>query len=100
MQAIIQLQKIEEDRIKILQELLERVQAAPGEVLFREGDGANDVSMIQQAHIGIGIFGKEGHQVWRRPKLFLTFSQSPQAVRASDFGLRKFFHLLGCNITR
>lgn len=27
------------------------------------GDGANDVSMIQQANIGIGIAGKEGMQV-------------------------------------
>lgn len=26
------------------------------------GDGANDVSMIQAAHIGIGIFGREGTQ--------------------------------------
>ena len=25
------------------------------------GDGANDVNMIQKAHIGIGIFGKEGN---------------------------------------
>jgi P-type E1-E2 ATPase len=24
------------------------------------GDGANDVNMIQSAHIGVGIFGKEG----------------------------------------
>lgn len=24
------------------------------------GDGANDVSMIQEAHVGIGIYGKEG----------------------------------------
>jgi P-type E1-E2 ATPase len=24
------------------------------------GDGANDVSMIMEAHIGIGIKGKEG----------------------------------------
>jgi phospholipid-transporting ATPase len=24
------------------------------------GDGANDVSMILQAHVGVGIFGKEG----------------------------------------
>jgi phospholipid-translocating ATPase len=24
------------------------------------GDGANDVSMIQEAHVGFGIFGKEG----------------------------------------
>lgn len=26
------------------------------------GDGANDVSMILEANIGIGIFGKEGMQ--------------------------------------
>ncbi|CAG9333982.1 unnamed protein product [Blepharisma stoltei] len=26
------------------------------------GDGANDVSMIQEAHIGVGILGKEGMQ--------------------------------------
>eukprot|EP00347_Sterkiella_histriomuscorum_P004736 403359304 len=26
------------------------------------GDGANDVNMIQKAHIGVGIFGKEGYQ--------------------------------------
>lgn len=25
------------------------------------GDGANDVNMIQQAHVGIGIMGKEGN---------------------------------------
>ncbi len=26
------------------------------------GDGANDVNMIQTAHIGVGIFGKETNQ--------------------------------------
>lgn len=25
------------------------------------GDGANDVNMIQQAHIGFGLMGKEGN---------------------------------------
>lgn len=24
------------------------------------GDGANDVNMIKKAHIGIGLYGKEG----------------------------------------
>lgn len=24
------------------------------------GDGANDVNMIQEAHIGVGIYGNEG----------------------------------------
>jgi phospholipid-translocating ATPase len=26
------------------------------------GDGANDVAMIQEAHIGVGLFGHEGSQ--------------------------------------
>lgn len=25
------------------------------------GDGGNDVNMIQEAHIGVGILGKEGN---------------------------------------
>ena len=41
------------------------------------GDGANDVSMIQAAHIGIGIYGKEG----------------TQAARASDYAIQQFSHL-------
>ena len=27
------------------------------------GDGANDVSMIRKAHVGVGLTGKEGRQV-------------------------------------
>lgn len=38
------------------------------------GDGANDVSMIQAADVGIGISGQEGMQ----------------AVMASDFALSRF----------
>lgn len=38
------------------------------------GDGANDVSMIREAHIGVGISGQEGMQ----------------AVLASDFSLAQF----------
>ncbi len=41
------------------------------------GDGANDVSMIQEAHVGIGIFGKEGRD----------------AARSADFAFAKFKHL-------
>lgn len=41
------------------------------------GDGGNDVSMIQAAHIGIGIVGKEGRQ----------------ASLAADFSLTKFSQL-------
>jgi P-type E1-E2 ATPase len=38
------------------------------------GDGANDVGMIQTAHIGVGVKGKEG----------------TQAVLASDYSIGQF----------
>ncbi|KAJ3083920.1 phospholipid transporting ATPase [Rhizoclosmatium hyalinum] len=41
------------------------------------GDGANDVSMIQAAHIGVGIAGEEGLQ----------------AVMASDYAIAQFKYL-------
>lgn len=41
------------------------------------GDGANDVSMIQEAHVGLGIFGKEGRI----------------AARSADFSFAKFKYL-------
>lgn len=41
------------------------------------GDGANDVSMIQTADVGIGISGQEGMQ----------------AVMASDFSMPRFKYL-------
>lgn len=55
------------------------------------GDGANDVSMIQAADIGIGISGQEGMQVSFASTLLVTFllsiiliselSNSPQSWR-------------------
>jgi phospholipid-translocating ATPase len=41
------------------------------------GDGGNDVSMIQEAHVGIGLEGKEGKQ----------------ASLAADYSINKFKHL-------
>ena len=41
------------------------------------GDGANDVSMIQEANVGIGIYGREG----------------TLAARSSDYALSRFCHL-------
>ena len=32
----------------------------PEVITLSIGDGANDVSMIREAHIGIGLFGNEG----------------------------------------
>ena len=45
---------------------------ATDEVTVAIGDGANDVSMIHAADVGVGIFGKEGTQAAR----YLT-SHSP-----------------------
>ncbi|XP_041354452.1 phospholipid-transporting ATPase IF-like isoform X2 [Gigantopelta aegis] len=42
------------------------------------GDGANDVSMIQEAHVGLGIMGKEGRQ----------------ASTCSDYSFAKFHFIL------
>ena len=51
------------------------VKSAPSEPLtLAIGDGANDVSMLQTAHIGVGIVGAEGMQ----------------AVRAADYALAQF----------
>ena len=33
-----------------------------GKVTLAIGDGANDVNMIQSAHLGVGLMGKEGNQ--------------------------------------
>ena len=33
----------------------------PGSITLAIGDGGNDVNMIQTAHAGIGVFGKEGN---------------------------------------
>ncbi len=41
------------------------------------GDGATDVSMIQEAHVGLGIAGKEGRA----------------AVRSADYAFATFKHL-------
>lgn len=46
----------------------------PTPITLAIGDGANDVSMIQEAQVGVGISGKEGMQ----------------AVNASDFAIAQF----------
>lgn len=46
----------------------------PEIVTLAIGDGANDVSMIREAHIGVGLYGNEGMR----------------AVQSSDFALGEF----------
>jgi P-type E1-E2 ATPase len=45
-----------------------------GKITLAIGDGANDVNMIQEAHVGIGIIGNEGKQ----------------AANSSDFAIHRF----------
>ncbi|KAL1841892.1 hypothetical protein VTJ49DRAFT_6414 [Mycothermus thermophilus] len=47
---------------------------APSAVTLAIGDGANDISMIQTAHVGVGISGREGLQ----------------AARISDYSIAQF----------
>ncbi|KAI1978267.1 drs2 neo1 protein [Ophidiomyces ophidiicola] len=49
-----------------------------GSITLAIGDGANDIAMIQEAHVGIGITGKEGLQ----------------ASRIADYSIAQFRFLL------
>jgi len=53
---------------------LVRQNVSPEPITLAIGDGANDVGMIQEAHVGVGISGKEGKQ----------------AVNAADFAIAQF----------
>ncbi|KAL4445931.1 hypothetical protein ABPG74_010923 [Tetrahymena malaccensis] len=55
------------DVVKLVKEKLNKITLAIG-------DGANDVNMIQEAHIGVGIYGNEGMR----------------AVQASDYAIGQF----------
>ncbi len=49
-------------------------EACPGEITLSIGDGGNDVPMINEAHVGVGIYGKEGMQ----------------AAQAADYAIGEF----------
>ena len=55
-------------------DIVRLVKSNTSKITLSIGDGANDVNMIQEAHIGIGLYGKEGMR----------------AVQASDYGLVDF----------
>mmetsp|Transcript_18038 Transcript_18038/g.27043 ORF Transcript_18038/g.27043 Transcript_18038/m.27043 type:complete len:1573 (+) Transcript_18038:61-4779(+) len=60
-------------------ELVEMVRFGikPEPITLAIGDGANDVTMIQKAHVGVGISGNEGQQ----------------AANVSDFSISRFKYL-------
>ena len=49
----------------------------PNSITLAVGDGANDVSMINESHVGVGIKGVEGRE----------------AAKASDYAICEFKHL-------
>eukprot|EP00124_Ichthyophonus_hoferi_P005556 Ihof_evm1s836 gene=Ihof_evmTU1s836 len=58
-------------------EIVELVKNRCGAITLAIGDGANDVGMIQAAHVGVGISGQEGLQ----------------AARAADYTIAQFKYL-------
>ncbi|AET39861.1 aminophospholipid-translocating P4-type ATPase DRS2 Ecym_5071 [Eremothecium cymbalariae DBVPG len=66
-------------RVSPLQKALvvKMVKRKTNSLLLAIGDGANDVSMIQAAHVGVGISGMEGMQ----------------AARSADFAIGQFKYL-------
>ena len=56
----------------------QKIKEITGKRIACVGDGGNDVAMIQEAHVGLGIEGKEG----------------VQASLASDFSVRRFKDLM------
>ncbi|KAG8192507.1 hypothetical protein JTE90_018029 [Oedothorax gibbosus] len=58
-------------------EVVRLIQTQTGKRTCAVGDGGNDVSMIQEADVGIGIVGKEGKQ----------------ASLAADFSVTQFSHI-------
>ena len=58
-------------------QLVNLIKSTEKAVTLAIGDGANDVGMINEANVGIGIQGKEGSQ----------------AARASDYSIKEFSHL-------
>ncbi|EAY06964.1 phospholipid-translocating P-type ATPase, flippase family protein [Trichomonas vaginalis G3] len=57
--------------------IVSMVKERQGTMTLAIGDGANDVGMIQEAHIGVGVFGREGSQ----------------AAQSADFAIPRFKHL-------
>lgn len=58
--------------------IVKLVKGFKGSLTLAIGDGANDVGMIQEAHVGVGISGLEGNQ----------------AAMTSDFAIPRFRHLI------
>ncbi|KAF4742695.1 hypothetical protein FOZ62_023355 [Perkinsus olseni] len=65
-----------EQKSQVVSLVMDRV-GSEGSLCLAIGDGANDVPMLNKAHVGIAIFGKEGMA----------------AVQNADFAIAQFWHL-------
>ena len=59
-------------------------EAKVGNVTAAIGDGGNDISMIQEAHVGLGIIGLEGNA----------------AAKAADFAFTKVDKIARASVKR
>ena len=73
----------------------------PKKVTLSIGDGANDVNMILQAHVGVGILGKEGQQAARSADFAigqfrflkpLMFCHGRESIRRNSFLIQYSFY--------
>ena len=63
--------------------MVKAIKKGEGRVCLAIGDGANDVSMLHKAHVGVGIFGQEG----------------TQAARAADYAIYQFKYGFSNSVT-
>ena len=68
---------VKREKTRLLGLVVEMVKKGLNCLTLAISDGANDVAIIQEAHIGVGITGIEGHQ----------------AVMSSDYAIGQFRYL-------
>ena len=72
-------------------QIIECIKKHTNSVTLAIGDGANDVAMIQAAHIGIGIYGLEGTQ---------ALAASDYAISQVSLKMNLFFTYFGIHKQR
>jgi len=60
----------------VLLKVTRLIKSGTGKTTLAIGDGANDVGMLQEADVGIGISGVEGMQVPKKVDILFKFLKS------------------------
>lgn len=71
-----------------LDQVTRLVKVGTGKITLGIGDGANDVGMIQEADIGVGISGAEGMQVGGASRWHL----GPNNIKLFSIMLKRIMH--------